>query len=233
MSFLDGCGPKLSQRICVKLMLSALALIMLPAVTANDAHAAGGGMKMEGVNISGAEWGTAIPGTFGVDYIFPTPTEIDYFSSKGMNTIRVGIWWERIQPAANGALEPVYLGRLDSVIKYATSKGMKVIIDLHNFGEYRGVTIGVPGGQPNSMFANFWSQIATKYLNNNKVIFDIMNEPVGNTMTATTWLASAQAAIDAIRQTGNTNLILVPSTYWEHPVNFVELNGSVMYKVKD
>src|SRR5262249_53681040 len=68
---------------------------------------------------------------------------------------------------------------------------------------------------------------------NPKVIFGLMNEPVGSTMTSATWEASAQAAINAIRAAGATNLILVPSTYWDHPVNFVQLNANDMIKITD
>ncbi|MBX9723531.1 MAG: glycoside hydrolase family 5 protein, partial [Candidatus Obscuribacterales bacterium] len=219
--------------IRLKLLLGFTALLVLPFLCANVAQAASGGMTLEGVNISGAEWGQNIPGTFMVDYIFPTNTEIDYFFAKGMKVIRVPIMWERMQPTANGNFDTAYLGHLDSVIQYATSKGLKVIIDLHNYGAYRNVTVGVPGGNPNSMFANFWTQMATKYGSNPKIIFGLMNEPVGGSMTATTWLASSQAAINAIRATGTTNLILVPSTYWMHPVNFLDLNASVMINVTD
>jgi endoglucanase len=60
-----------------------------------------------------------------------------------------------------------------------------------------------------------------------------MNEPVGSSMTAASWLASAQTAINAIRATGATNHILVPSTYWGHPINFVQLNASTMINVTD
>ncbi|MGC5340656.1 cellulase family glycosylhydrolase, partial [Escherichia coli] len=52
-------------------------------------------------------------------------------------------------------------------------------------------------------------------------------------MTSATWEVSAQAAIDAIRATGATNLILVPSTYWEHPVNFLSNNATDMIKITD
>jgi endoglucanase len=209
-------------------------LLLLPLISVSSAKAASGGMQLEGVNISGAEWAPSqIPGTYMVHYIFPTNAEIDYFSSKGMKVIRVPILWERMQPQANGAFDSNYLGLLDSVINYSTSRGLRTIIDLHNYGAYRNITVGVSGGQPNSMFANFWSQMATRYKGNPKVIFGLMNEPIGSSMTATTWLASSQAAINAIRQTGSTNLILVSSTYWGHPVNFVELNASVMINVQD
>ena len=192
------------------------------------------GMIYEGVNIAGAEFTPhAVPGTFLIDYVFPTDSEIDYFSAKGMECIRVPILWERLQPAANGELDAGYVARLDSSISKMTAKGMSVIVDVHNYGAYRNTTVGVPGGHPNSMFADLWSRLATRYKGNPKVIFGLMNEPVGSSMTATTWLASSQAAINAVRATGATNLILVPSTYWMHPKDFVNLNASVMINITD
>lgn len=215
-------------------LLAAVVFSVVLSCWSGAAFAASGGMQLEGVNISGAEWGSRIPGTYMIDYVFPTNAEMDYFAAKGMKVIRVPIMWERLQPQANGTFDSNYLGLLDSVISYASNtKGMRVIIDLHNYGAYYNVTLGVPGGQPNSIFANFWTQIASRYKGNSKVVFGLMNEPVGFTMTATTWLATAQEAINAIRATGSTNLILVPSTYWGHPVNFVELNASVMINVRD
>lgn len=218
----------------IKLFLCFIASMVLLLIAPGRALSANGGMVYEGVNISGAEWGESnIPGTFMVHYIFPTNAEIDYFSSKGMRVIRVPILWERLQPAANGTFDATYLGRLDAVINYATTKNLSTVIDIHNYGAYRGMTLGVAGGQPNSIFANVWTQLADRYKGNPKVIFGLMNEPIGSTMTSTTWLATAQAGINAIRATGATNLILVPSTYWGHPVNFIELNASVMIRVTD
>ncbi len=44
---------------------------------------------MLGVNIAGGEFGSAMPGTFGTDYIYPSHASIDYYASKGMDIIRV------------------------------------------------------------------------------------------------------------------------------------------------
>jgi endoglucanase len=42
------------------------------------------------VNESGAEFGnTAWPGALGTDYTWPSPSSVDYFIGKGMNTFRV------------------------------------------------------------------------------------------------------------------------------------------------
>ncbi len=43
--------------------------------------------------------------------------------------------------------------------------------------------VGVPGGWPNSMFSDFWGRLATHYKSNPKVIFGLMNEPIGGGMT--------------------------------------------------
>ncbi|CAM6000038.1 unnamed protein product [Sphagnum balticum] len=193
-----------------------------------------GGMTLEGINISGAEFTpSAVPGVLGTNYIYPNTTELDYFSSKGMTVIRVPFCWERMQQSANGPLDPYQLSLMDATISAANARGLAVILDPHNYGAYQNVTIGVPGGQPNSMFADFWSKMATHYAGNPKVIFGLMNEPVGSSMTSATWEVSAQAAVNAIRAAGAANLILVPSTYWEHPVNFLSVNAADMIKITD
>jgi endoglucanase len=219
--------PRLLLHSCV-----ALGLWLLASVSA--AIAGPSGMGLEGVNISGGEFnGTTVPGVYDTNYIYPSQYEITYFASNGMTVIRVPFSWERMQPTANGPLSPTELALFDNVVNMATAAGLSVVADPHNYGAYYGTTVGVPGGEPNSMFANFWSQMATHYANNPKVIFGLMNEPVGSTMTSTTWEASAQAAINAIRATGARNLILVPSTYWEHAVNFVQLNAADMINITD
>jgi endoglucanase len=215
------------------LVLSFLGLL-LAFCTGADSAMATGGMTLEGVNISGAEFNqTTVPGVLGTNYIYPSTTEMDFYAANGMNVIRVPFSWERMQQSVNGPLDPTQLGYMDACVTYANSKGLSVILDPHDYGAYNNVTIGVPGGEPNSMFANFWSQMATHYKNNPMVIFGLMNEPVGSTMTSTTWEASAQAAINAIRAAGAKNLILVSSTYWEHAVNFVQLNAADMINITD
>lgn len=171
-----------------------------------------------GVNLAGAEFGqTVLPGTFGVNYTYPTNAEVDYFVSKGMNTFRLPFRWERLQPTANGALNTTEMARVDSFVNYATSRGAHVILDPHNFARYypqpasayQNSTVGVIGGDvPNSVFADFWSRMANRYRANDKVIFNLMNEPAN--LNTDQWVAAANAAISGIRQTGASNLIMVP-----------------------
>src|SRR5690349_22436644 len=95
-----------------------------------------------GVNLTGAEFGSNVPGTFGTDYTYPTHAEIDYYASKGLSVIRLPFLWERLQHSEFGAFDATELARLDDVVNYATGKGLKVDIDPHNYGKGFGALIG-------------------------------------------------------------------------------------------
>jgi aryl-phospho-beta-D-glucosidase BglC (GH1 family) len=164
-----------------------------------------------GVNLSGAEFGTAMIGTYGIDYTYPTHAEIDYFASKGMGIIRLPFMWERLQHTKLGELDAAELARIDDLVSYATSNGLKIIIEPHNFGMGFGALIGT-AQTPNSAFADFWGKVAEHFKSNPNVIFGLCNEP--NQQTATQWLESANAAIAAIRGAGALQEILVPGSYW-------------------
>jgi endoglucanase len=179
-------------------------------------------LSFTGVNLAGAEFGaTVLPGTYNTNYTYPTSAEVDYFMVKGMNTFRLPFRWERLQQSANGAFNTTELSRLNTFVNYATSHGAYVILDPHNFARYYpdpnhleddpARAIGTTA-VPNSAFANFWTGVANQYKSNNHVIFGLMNEP--NSMTTEQWRDGAQAAITAIRNTGATNLILVPGNAW-------------------
>jgi endoglucanase len=165
-----------------------------------------------GVNLSGAEFGSNVPGTFGTDYTYPTHAEIDYYAGKGLSVIRLPFLWERLQHSEFGAFDAAELGRLDDVVTYAASKGLKIDIDPHNYGKGFGALIG-SAQTPNSAFADFWGKLAQHFAANPRVIFGLMNEP--NEQSASAWLGSANAAIAAIRNTGATQEILVPGSYWD------------------
>ncbi len=89
--------------------------------------------------------------------------------------------------------------------------GASVIIDPHNYARYHEDIIG-SAEVPNEAFADLWTRLATLYKDEPKVIFGLMNEP--KEMPTEQWVTAANAAIAAIRETGATNLILVPGNGW-------------------
>jgi len=166
----------------------------------------GGNLDLLGVNLAGGEFG-AVGQAYGTGYTYPTHAEIDYEAASGMNVIRLPFLWERIQPALGGPLDPAELARIDDVVNYATSKGMKVDLDVHDYGNYGGQPIG-SSAVPNSAFADLWGKIAAHYATNVNVMFGLMNEPQQS--SASGWLGSVNAAITAIRGAGASQEILVP-----------------------
>ncbi len=175
-------------------------------------------MSLVGVNLAGPAFGaqnpSSVPGVVGTDYVYPTHGEIDYYASKGMNVFRLSFLMERLEHSQGGALDPAELARIDDVVNYSASKGIKTILDPHNFGQAYGNDIG-SSGTPTSTLTTFWSKLASHYAGNPNVIFGIMNEP--HDQTAAQWAPMAQASLDAIRGAGATSQeILVPGTGWDN-----------------
>jgi endoglucanase len=171
-----------------------------------------GALNYTGVNLAGADFGEGnLPGTYNIHYTYPTSAEVDYFIGKGMYTFRLPFRWERLQQSLNSPLNSAEFARLDNFVNYATGQGAHVVLDPHNYARYHGGVVG-SGSVSNASFGDFWSRLANEYKDNERVIFGLMNEP--NTMPTEQWRDAANTAIVAIRNTGATNLILVPGNAW-------------------
>jgi endoglucanase len=180
-------------------------------------------IQYAGVNLSVAEFGqNNLPGNFGSDYMWPTNGETAYYQSRGMNFIRLPFRWERLQITNSATLDPVNLARMDAYISYATSHGMYVLIDPHNFMRYypnprssfQTTTTGLVGSSNATYavsyadFSNFWYQVAAIYKTNDHVFFGLNNEPAN--MQETQLVAALNFGIQGIRNAGATNMIFVP-----------------------
>lgn len=190
---------------------------------------------LAGVNLAGAEFGEQVlPGTHGVDYIYPTDAELQYFHGKGFNLIRLPFLWERLQPTLLGELNADELARLDGVVQQAVALGLAVIVDPHNYARYHGSPLGE--GVTADDLADLWQRLATRYGDEPLVIFGLMNEP--HDLPTETWLAAANASLAAIRGSGATNLVLVPGNAWTGGHSWLDdwygtANGVAMANVVD
>ena len=165
-----------------------------------------------GVNLSGAEFGSAIPGSAGKDYTFPTHAEIDYFLGKGLKMIRLPFLWERLQASPLAELSADTLTPIQDVVAYVKSKGGRTLLDPHNYARYRGQVIGAAGGPSAADFADLWKRLATLFKDDGSVVFGLMNEP--HDLDTKLWLDDANAAIAAIRGAGAKQTIFVPGNNW-------------------
>ncbi len=131
-----------------------------------------------------------------------------------------------------------YRQLVDDVVNLASSKGAYVVIDLHRFRA------------PEPAHAAFWTDVATKYKNHPAVIFELFNEP--HDISWEVWRDGGfvstekkkdtdaltenkeklkgfesigmQALVDAVRNTGAKNIVIVGGLDWSYTLEGV-LNG--------
>ena len=174
-----------------------------------------------GMNVCGFDFVNDGPGQEDPDaYVVPSYDAVDYLiDKKNVQVIRLPITWERLQKSLSGPLAMV--DGFDELVSYITGKGIYVIIDPHNDGD--GLSFN---GQEvtQQSFVNLWTLLALQYRTCARCIFGLYNEPRSRTFDpsnqdtsgemVTTWMTWSQGAVDAIRQTGAKNLILVPGLHY-------------------
>lgn len=221
-----------------------------PLVVYGDGQAGGQAPVIEAqaarkrsVDLAGAEFGTPPPlatssttfsnrrpGVAGVQYQYPSAAELAYLAGRGMTMVRLPFRWERIQPVLDGPLDPAELARLTDTVAAARAVGIGVILDVHNYGAYwQSDAYGTGWRKPLSVagylrlssFADLWRRLSQAFVGNPGVVaYDLMNEPVAMTGGAPTWEAASQAAVDAIRATGDRTQIMVAGYNWSGPGSF-------------
>jgi Ca2+-binding RTX toxin-like protein len=181
---------------------------------------------MIGINLSGAEFGSGM--RHGYDYHYPDFNEIKYYVDRGVELIRLPFMWERMQPTLGGALATGEIGLLKQFLADAHSLGVKVIIDLHNYGRYGGQTIGSATGPTSAQFADFWHKLASAVKGSPALVgYDIMNEPhdMGG---AGIWKGAAQAAVNAIRGVDMNTTIHIEGEGWSGAHSWLKYNSDLI-----
>jgi endoglucanase len=167
---------------------------------------------LKGVNLAGAEFASErLPGTLGTDYAYPAKADLAYFRAVGMNTVRLPFRWERVQHALLGPLDAAELAQLRQVVRWAQALNLCIVLDMHNYGTYRGQPVGSSQVSV-AAFTDAWLRLAAELSDPGTVVLGLMNEPAG--MRARLWLQAAQATVLALRQAGARQWVLVGSGRW-------------------
>jgi cellulase (glycosyl hydrolase family 5) len=191
-----------------------------------------------GITVAGGEFGAPVneqfdsfsnrnPGTYGNDYHFDSIETFQYIASRGIEIVRIPFRWERLQPDLGAPLDPDELVRLKGVVSRASSAGLGVVLDMHNYGAFyladgeRGARCPIGSQQcPISSFVDVWERISAAFEDENGVVaYGLMNEPVGlqpesGLSEADVWHEASQQALMAIRERGDDKLITVAGYFW-------------------
>lgn len=208
-----------STRLALCLVVAAL---FAPAVAGANCERSA---VLKGVNIAGAEFnGEQLPGVLFKNYIYPNRAEIEYFAAAGANAIRLPFLWERIQPTLYDPLAPAELQQIVATVALAKAHGLCVILDLHNYGNYRGKPIG-SAQVPIRALVDVWTRLASEFNDVSATAFGLMNEPAH--LSVEQWAAAAQQTVNALRQQRTKNLIMVSGGRWSGVHDWFSAAGGV------
>ncbi|KAL7783247.1 glycoside hydrolase family 5 protein [Trichoderma ceciliae] len=190
--------------------------------------------RFAGINIAGFDFSCSTDGTCNVSGVYPPLKNFDgannypdgvgqmqhFVNDDNLNIFRLPCSWQYlVNNTLGGTLNANNAAVYDQLVQGCLATGSYCIIDIHNYARWNGQIIG-QGGPTNAQFVSLWTQLATKYASESKIWFGIMNEP--HDLNVTTWAATVQAVVTAIRNAGAT------SQYISLPGSDYQSAGSVI-----
>jgi endoglucanase len=159
-------------------------------------------------------------------------------ASWNANVVRIGLnqdFWISDSPLG----DPNYPLLVDDVIRWAEIAGMDVILDLH--WSDRGVLgsclpangMGCQQLAPDVNSLRFWSEVAARYRDDGRVMFELYNEPHDISWevwrnggdTGQGWQAvGMQQLADAVRAAGANNIVIIGGLNWAYDLSGVPAN---------
>ncbi|MCZ2825567.1 MULTISPECIES: glycoside hydrolase family 5 protein [unclassified Modestobacter] len=208
-------------------------LLTLPACTAGP-PAPEDYRYLRGVNAAGGEFNDApdaLPGASNQHYAYNQAELYEYLYDRGHRVVRIPFRWERLQHSFGEDLDPTGLAELEATVDAAADAGLFVLLDMHNYGKFvREVDdeeVKLGDGVTTSDFADAWTRIVHAFKDQPAVIgWGLMNEPIHlPDGPVPTWKVFSQAAVDAIRDAGNTRDIYVSGNAWGGAQEWPSKNG--------
>lgn len=126
----------------------------------------------------------------------------------GFDFVRVNLQAFKYMDPAN-RLDPVWLGKLDAVVREAQAAGLGIILDEHDFDVCSSdVTMC------RAKLSAFWAQVAPRYANAPRnVAFELLNEP-HDKLDAATWNAMIPELLAIVRPSNPMRIVVVGPTSW-------------------
>ena len=185
-----------------------------------------------GVNIACGDFGSRFPGEYNKDYTYPTDDDLVFWQQKGLMLVRMPFRWERLQHTPGGPLCQEDLQHVKAFIGAAEKRGMKVLLDMHNYCRR------LDGGQETIIgtdalsyesYGQFWRMLADELKGfSNLYGYGLMNEP-HDLPKNVSWAKMAQTAIDSIRSTDMRTAIMVGGYHWSSARRWVHMSDHLRH----
>lgn len=163
-------------------------------------------------------------------------------ASWGANVVRMGLnqdfWLE-----GSAQFDPNYANLVDGAVNWAEAAGMDVILDLHwsdagALGSCTSTDCKQKMADDNS--ALFWAQVAARYRNDGRVLFELYNEPhdvsweiwkSGGMIRDGFHAVGMQQLYDTVRGAGANNLVVIGGLDWAYDLSGVPENRITGYNI--
>jgi endoglucanase len=137
----------------------------------------------------------------------------------GFQSVRINLHPFRHMEQTNGwALRPAWFETLDWAVTNATTAGLQVILDFHEFN-----AMAENPDTRKDQFLAFWKQLAAHCRKSpTSVMFEILNEP-NKALTPALWNHYLREALAIIRATNPTRTVVVGPAFWNSVDHLHEL----------
>jgi len=158
------------------------------------------GNTLEGPN--GGDWGNPLP----QEYLF------DMYKNAGFDFVRVPVRWDNhIAKTSPFRIDEAWFKRVEQVLDWGLARGLYMVVNSHHDDWIKS---GYANPVNQARFDSLWSQVAVRFKNKSeKLIFEICNEPV-DPMTKAQNDEMHKNAINVIRKTNPTRLIIFQGISW-------------------
>ena len=170
--------------------------------------------------------------------------DFQLMASWNANVVRIALnqdFWI----AESSLFDPNYAAMVDSAVAWAETEGMDVILDLHwsDAGVLGGCvstpTSGCQQRMPDANSVTFWSEVAKRYRNDGRVLFELYNEP--HDVSWSVWkyggvaggagVVGMQMLYELVRSTGAENLVIIGGLDWAYDLSGVPANRIEGYNI--
>jgi endoglucanase len=146
--------------------------------------------------------------------------DFENMKALGCDVVRLPVeFFNATGPYPNFTIDPMLFMFIDEVVDWAEDLEMYLIIDNHSFDDHVETSPGVL-----DTLMKVWPQIASHYKNrSNYILYEILNEPHGNSITDENWNNIQQLTINAIRTVDKKHTIIVGPYNWNNYNNLYQM----------
>ncbi|HEX3045428.1 MAG TPA: glycoside hydrolase family 5 protein [Bacillota bacterium] len=144
-----------------------------------------------------------------------TEAQFDLAKSAGFDSVRIPIRFSgHAKSKAPYTIDKTFMKRVDKVVGWGLSKGLRVVVDLHHYDE-----LHQKPSAHEERYIELWKQIAAYFRSYpDEVYYELLNEPSQN-LDVYTWNGIFTECLREIRKIDNHHTVIIGS------VNYCDIAG--------